>query len=671
MVKPNVKVNLALAGVALATASVATVLLVALQGSTHWSQLLVFVATAVLGFASALLLWLLGARQLRVQRAHVTKTILKGIASLEADSKRDIAALRDDVGAVREQNVALDKRQRKLLNVVRSEAAAEREQFGAFIEALNVQDERLSDMQRALNGIGSLRDELGSLHVLTEAGMRSGAESARESRDGLKELRSLVRKAVDGVDAVDSRDRKMLNLLRGEIRDSTARSEDVKKALAVEGRKADKAAASVDEAAIAVRKMHNFLRRDGSIQIAVDRFTAAERRMLAAVEAAGLDHADQVTAIKATLDADREQEIAARSRLGTEVNSALEELRTEFASSLVGLGADFDGLRDHVTGVSVSEARLVESLNSKGNQLHATLDTRFRGMEEEFADLTTQLGEKDINGVAEKSHSAHEGGSVGHGNPPSLPELIQAYDSVGKAVARVQTGRLERYIKRQSIDVIRQVEALMQLVPRVESHLRRFPPSGWWALPADTLLFLSDYIEHERPQRILEIGSGSSTVWIGTFAKRVGAELVSLEHDADYVQKTRALVNEYGLHDAVTVHHAPLRPVELEEGSFNWYDSAVVSALEGPYDLLIVDGPPEATGEKARMPALPMLEPLLSEECLVLLDDTHRPDEKEILKSWVAKFEGFEAVESDLMRTGMIARSVGVVSQRPEGTGAH
>lgn len=316
MVTPNVKVNLALAGVALATASAATVFLVTLQGSTHWGQLLVFVATAALGFASVLLLWLLGAHQLRVQRAHVTKTILKGIARLEVDSKRDIAALRDDVGAVREQNAVLDERQRKLLNVVRSEAAAERERLDAFIEALEAHDERLSDMQRALNAIGSLRDDLGSLHVLLEADMRSGAESARESRDGLKELRTLVRKTVDGVDAVDSRDRKMLNLLRGEIRDSAARSEDVKRALAVEGRKADKAAAGVDEAAIAVRKMHNFLRRDGSIQIAVDRFTAAERRMLAAVEAAGLDHADQVAAMKAILDADRKQEIVANSRLG-------------------------------------------------------------------------------------------------------------------------------------------------------------------------------------------------------------------------------------------------------------------------------------------------------------------------------------------------------------------
>lgn len=625
MVKPDAKVCLALVGIAVAAASVATVFLAVLQGAPHWEQLLLFIVAAVLGFASALLLWTLVARQLRVERAHSTKAILKGIASIEDAATRNIAALRDEVGAVRDQNVALDERQRKSLNVVRSEASA-------------------------------THARLDALHKLAERDAVSVAEVASESRDELKELRALARRVAEGVDAVDSRDRKILNLLRGEIRDSAARSDGVKQALAEGGTKAEKVAAAVDDASVTVRKMHNFLRRDGSIQIAVDRFTAAERRMLAAVESAGFDHADQIADLRATFDLGQEQESSARSRLESKVDAALEELRTELGSNFVGLGAEFDGLRDHVTGSTVSEPRLVEALSYKDEQLSADLDAKFRDFDEKFLNLKMLLDEMDASSESGSGDSAHKDGSIGGSASMSSAEITQACDSASRAVARAQTGRLERYIKRQSIDVIRQVEALMQLIPRVESQFRRYPPSGWWALPADTLLFLSDYMEQERPRRILEVGSGSSTVWTGTFAKQAGAELVSLEHDADYAKKTRALVHEFGLKEVVTVHHAPLRTVELEDGVFDWYEPNVVKEIEGPFDMLIVDGPPEATGSKARMPALPMLEHLLSEKCLVLLDDTHRTDEQEILKIWLEHFPGFEMLSGDLMRTGLIVR---------------
>lgn len=659
MVKPDAKAILALAGVALAVASAAAIFLMALQGSPQWVQLLVFVVAAVFGFASALLFWMLGARQVRVERSRITKTILDGLATIEADSKRDIADLREGVGVVRDQNDALAERQRKMLNVVRSEASAERGRLDALIEAQKVQDDSIGEMQRALIGVGSLRDDLGALHALVETEIRSGTEFAGEIRDGLKELRALARKVVNGVDVVDSRDRKILNLLRGEIRDSAARSEDVKRALAVEGRNAGKAAAAVDEASTTVRKMHNFLRREGSIQVAVDRFTAAERRMLAAVEVAGLDHADQIASLKSTIDVDRESESSERSRLRSDLSTGIEQLRVELDSSLGGLVADLHGLRDLVAGGAASESRILGALTSESDQLSANFDVRLKGLDDKLVHLGALVDEMGYSPVVESGSSANASESVVASVPPSLPELTQAYDSVSKAVARVQTGRLERFMKRQSIDVTRQVEALMQLVPRVESQLRRYPPSGWWALPADTLLFLSDYIEQERPQRILEIGSGSSTVWTGTFAKNAGAELVSLEHDADYVQKTRALVDEFGLQDVVTLHHAPLKPVELEEGTFDWYDPNVISSLGGTFDVLIVDGPPEATGPKARMPALPMLEHLLAEKCLILLDDTHRPDEQEILQAWIERFSDFEVLPGDLMRTGLAARKGG------------
>lgn len=74
------------------------------------------------------------------------------------------------------------------------------------------------------------------------------------------------------------------------------------------------------------------------------------------------------------------------------------------------------------------------------------------------------------------------------------------------------------------------------------------------------------------------------------------------------------------------------------------------------FDLLIVDGPPESTGEFARFPALPVLEKRLAESCTVLLDDVHRPNEAQILQDWQQAFPEFVELQSGLTRTGVIKR---------------
>jgi hypothetical protein len=125
----------------------------------------------------------------------------------------------------------------------------------------------------------------------------------------------------------------------------------------------------------------------------------------------------------------------------------------------------------------------------------------------------------------------------------------------------------------------------------------------------------------------------------------------SLEHDQVYAGKTRELLQVHGLQDWATIIDAPLVQMEVDGWQGRWYD---VSALDRaqiadqPVDMVVIDGPPNDLGPLARYPALPVLAPRLAASCTVVLDDSSRPAEQQILARWrishpeFAEVPGFE-----------------------------
>lgn len=513
--------------------------------------------------AVALLAWSLLAAQIRKERLTLSRSMRAKLDGSESFLTGKIDRL--------------DAKQRKTLNVLRGAVAAceDQDHISSQLEASRVE-------LTALQGISA---ELGRL-------------STR------------VLKSEQLLDVAEARNRKMLNLMRAESRSSLDRFSNLERQLGTYESKAMTATTAAEETSVAVRKMHNFLRRDGNIQLALDHFVAAERRVLQALDAAALDHGDSLAGLESTFRAGQKSI--------SESMSALSQL----SESHSALSADVDTYQSDLQ-------RVVDEYHEHATA-HAAAGSS--GTEVDLRNSLKRLGADNI--------------------------------AVSRQVGRMMADRVQRGGSRQSIDVVRQVEALLQLVPRVDTSTRRFPPSGWWALPADTLLQISDYVRSAKPKRILEIGSGSSTVWVGTFAKEIGSKLVTLEHDLEFAQKSVSMVAEYGLSSTAVVHYAPLKPVELEGIRYEWYDSEVVSGLGGTFDMLIVDGPPEATGEMARYPALPLTKHLLSDDCLIILDDTHRGDEKKILRSWAEMNEGFEVIAGDLMRSSMLLRGSGLTRRR-------
>jgi predicted O-methyltransferase YrrM len=209
-------------------------------------------------------------------------------------------------------------------------------------------------------------------------------------------------------------------------------------------------------------------------------------------------------------------------------------------------------------------------------------------------------------------------------------ELSDALTAQQKATA---TGT-DRLLRAQT----NEVEALVQLFQGVTPRAP-MPPSGGFALNPTDLLGLLHLIRTRRPRVVLELGSGTSTVWIAYALEQAGGHLVSLDHDPGYAEKTRSHLAAHGLAGVAEVRDAPLRPVVLDGRTFPWYDTDALAGLR-EVDLLLIDGPPEKTGPDARYPAMRMIEDRLADAATVVFDDAHRHDEQVALRRWVETIEG-------------------------------
>ncbi len=198
------------------------------------------------------------------------------------------------------------------------------------------------------------------------------------------------------------------------------------------------------------------------------------------------------------------------------------------------------------------------------------------------------------------------------------------------------------------------IEAMFQLLPKVDARAP-LPASGNWAMNARSLLHLADLIQRVNPRTVLELGGGTSTVWLGYLLQDTGARVVSVDHDEYYAGVTSEAVQRHGLRGVVEVRTAPLTAVTEGEDSFRWYDPAGFADVE-EIDVLIVDGPPKRTGPMARYPALPQTLPRLSADAVVVLDDADRPDEVQTIERWISEVNGLIQVEIGISRLAVLRR---------------
>jgi hypothetical protein len=194
-----------------------------------------------------------------------------------------------------------------------------------------------------------------------------------------------------------------------------------------------------------------------------------------------------------------------------------------------------------------------------------------------------------------------------------------------RGAARLLRGARER----------RDLRALQVLAPLAGAYV----PWGPFAMRPSALVTVLDEILVARRRRIVELGGGVSTLYIGRLLRRAGGHLHTLEHDKDWVGLLEQQLDAEGLGDVVTVVHAPLaRTWYGWTPDSPWYaeDEARRATEGGPVDLLVVDGPPawRADLRHARYPALPFFAESLAPFATVVLDDIHRRGEHDVVRRW-------------------------------------
>lgn len=172
--------------------------------------------------------------------------------------------------------------------------------------------------------------------------------------------------------------------------------------------------------------------------------------------------------------------------------------------------------------------------------------------------------------------------------------------------------------------------------------LTELPWDSGWAVGSETARRLSTLLNREKPKRILDIGSGLTTVLFAEWAKDNKARVISLEHDTRYFMQTCKLLHNYGLD--VDIRLCELR--RTKHGMF--YDTTLPINI----DFVLIDGPPGSIGRQA---TLYSIYPYLSKNYTVWLDDAFRKDESNMLTQWQLDLD-IEVIRDENFARGVIIK---------------
>lgn len=218
--------------------------------------------------------------------------------------------------------------------------------------------------------------------------------------------------------------------------------------------------------------------------------------------------------------------------------------------------------------------------------------------------------------------------------------LDARFDELDDRTDRIRRtiGQGKKHQDKATLEIVQSIDAIIQMRSLLEPAAPT-PLFGGWAMDSTSVLWLVGEIARSRPRLVVECGSGASSLWLAKALKQVGSgRLLALEHLAEHQQKSNKPLVEHGLADIAEIALAPLQALMIDDKRYNWYGLEGVTLRPGSIDMLVVDGPPGATGPLARYPALHVLEPFLADGALIILDDTSRADEAEVARRWISEF---------------------------------
>lgn len=251
-------------------------------------------------------------------------------------------------------------------------------------------------------------------------------------------------------------------------------------------------------------------------------------------------------------------------------------------------------------------------------------------------------------------------------------------DDLEKKIASLGSNLISHFDEKL-INTAKQIEDTLGLQNYLNTGELPLSYHGWPISP-DLALYLTERLETQSYDLVIEFGSGTSTVLFAKILmkkmlrhqmpggqKRItgnqnseeahtrveSADLpndsdlpkrvLTFEHNEHYHEQTGTMLRQAGLEQVVNLVYAPLVDYSYQGDDYLYYDcdkalAKFAEIYEGrvPKILVLVDGPPGATGPNARFPALPkLLNHLSMAKFEVILDDYNRTEEKSVADKWV------------------------------------
>lgn len=153
-----------------------------------------------------------------------------------------------------------------------------------------------------------------------------------------------------------------------------------------------------------------------------------------------------------------------------------------------------------------------------------------------------------------------------------------------------------------------------------------------WAITESGFAAMVDDLRPLEPRRILEFGSGRSTVRLArAFPK---SEIFSVEHDERFHRETLVMLDKYAPEATVRAEHRPLTLRFIRGAPYRTYQKPF---LPESLDAVIIDGPSNFAG-RGREAALYLCADRLRVGGRVYLDDFERMGERQIVANWLARY---------------------------------
>lgn len=186
---------------------------------------------------------------------------------------------------------------------------------------------------------------------------------------------------------------------------------------------------------------------------------------------------------------------------------------------------------------------------------------------------------------------------------------------------------------------LRQADGLADAM-RSEKSVRPAPSQdltfGGWSLDEDAVDYILGRIRNEKLFRVLEFGSGVSTVAIAGELAFIGGFILSVDDSPAYADQTRQMLADRGLATHASVIIANLVPTAAGGVRTLCYDFSpdLERAIkEFDPDLVVIDGPSQAANA-SRLAVAPLAAKLVQRPTPFVMDDAFRDAELEIGHRW-------------------------------------